>query len=218
MWREIHRDGFETFHDQDGTSELTNPAGHRVAWSGPRPEMDKKDATAGHPEVHTPPYSAVGFLPFKTFRWWCYTDAAIPATPGRRTRGRAWVMVVAHGIDGNQSRPGACGMRVGIAESSTSDPNSSILWSEWWVVRDTLENERVWHELVTPEIIPVGAGVRLWVQCNNDVASAIAAGHWDDEVVEQWIEGTGPPETHTIETFVDGQLVARGEFSTVELR
>lgn len=223
MWHEVHRDGLDEFYDQGGIGELTIPVDHQVTWDRAlsRPEMDKKDATIGQPEVYSPPYSGVGFLPFKIFKWWCYTDS-IPVTPGRRTRGKAISMIVAHGVGGDPTVPGACGMRAGVSEGMISDPLSGgIIWSDWWVVRDSLANERVWQELITPEFLPVSASVRLWIQCNADVAASISAGHWDDEIVEQWVEGTPPipplpPSSSgpfSVQTYIDGQLVAEGEFN-----
>jgi len=131
-------------------------------------------------------------------------DAKIhPLTPGLRTRGRATLMIVSHGIDGDDSRPGACGMRVGVSSADEFDPFSDgIVWSDWWVVRDNLDNERVWHDAETRVYTPQSDEGRLWIQCNSDEAVAISAGHWDNERVEQFVGGgNGDPvsDEHIIE-------------------
>jgi len=193
MWKPVYSDGLEApFFDQDGAGELTIPAGHKVVWdqSMSRPEMDAK--VRPQPEVCEGNQSACGFLPYKQFRWWCYTEVPIAIAAGERTRASAQLMIVSHGIGGDSSRPGACGMRVGVSGADVYDPYSeAIVWSEWWVVRGTLANERVWAKAETPEFVPMVGEVRLWVQCNADVAAAISAGHWDNECIEQWTDTPG---------------------------
>jgi hypothetical protein len=193
MWKVVHFDGLEEpFYDQDGAGELTIPANHRVIWdqTRARPEMDAKIVPQREVFPDGGRQSACGFLPYKTFKWWCYTEQPITVAAGTRTIAGAAVMIVAHGIGGDNGRAGACGMRVGISPATTYDPMSAdILWSGWWVVRDNLDNERVWHELETPEYVPQVGEVRLWIQCNADVAAAISAGHWDNEIIEQWDDG-----------------------------
>lgn len=99
-------------------------------------------------------------------------------------------------------------MRVGISPADVYDPLSdNIIWSDWWVVRDTLANERVWHEAFTPEFIPQVGGARLWIQCNADVAVAISAGHWDDERIEQWDDGGGSGITEARVIELIGEIV-----------
>jgi hypothetical protein len=186
MWHEIHRDGLDEFYDQDGIGELTIPVGHRVKWVGDRPEMDAKSAALGHSEVLTPPYSAVGFLPYKKFRWWCYTVDPIPITRGLPTRGTSALMIDTHGVEGDSGRLGDCAMRVGVAPYLGVDPDPAdgrIVWSEWWTVRDTDEyrdNQRVWGERTAPrpgeEFQPNADYVQLFIQCNADVAADISAG------------------------------------------
>jgi hypothetical protein len=197
-WQIMHMDGLELpFYDQDGIGELTLPPGYRVKWdtSLARPEMDAK--IAPQPEVYPDggKQSAVGFLPYKMFRWWAYTTREINVAAGRRTRRSAQVMIVSHGIKGDNSKSGACGMRVGIGPRGVDDPFSpDVVWSDWWVVRGSLDNERIWHKLTTPEFLPATSQLRLWIQCNADVAAAISAGHWDMDIVEQYVEeGTPQP-------------------------
>jgi len=193
-WEKVSFDGLEApFHDQDGIGELTVPAGHLVMWdhSLDRPEMDAKRRP--QPEVYEGQQSGVGFLPFKTFKWWTYTIDPITVRAGLRTYASAMLMIVSHGIDGDPSRAGACGMRCGISPATTSDPLSpDILWSDWWVVRGSLANERIWHEAETPEYIPNVGQVRFWIQCNADVAADISAGHWDNETIEQYTDDPEP--------------------------
>ena len=67
--------------------------------------------------------------------------------------------------------------------------------SKWWVVRGSLENERIWKVVRTDEpppekmwkrlFIPKSNQVRFILQCNADVAAAISAGHYDDLIIEQ---------------------------------
>lgn len=194
FWQTIYFDGLEVpFQDQDGIGELTLPAGHRVIWDQtlPRPELDAK--IKPQPEVYAGQQSAVGFLPFKRFKWWTYTVEPISVGAGLRTRAKAMVMIVCHGVSGDHNKAGACGMRVGISTATVYDPLSpDILWSDWWVVRDTLVNERVWAEALTPEYIPNIGEVRFWVQCNADVAADISAGHWDNEAIEQYTDDPTP--------------------------
>jgi len=238
-WKRVYYNGLEDgFYDQDAVSELTIPLKHRVIWDPerPRPEMDSKRTSAGHSEVYAGQYSAVGFLPYATFQWWVYTTGGIPIERGRRTRATIVSMIVAHGIGGDASRPGDCGMRVGISDATIIDPESSeITWSdEWNVVRDTLDNERRWVELVTDEIVPQFDQARLWVQCNADVAADISAGHWDEEIVEQLVEDSPPPppppppdgEVHVLrvrvdvdgETWIDSSEQFEAKSSGVTLR
>lgn len=194
-WQTVYSDGLEApFFDQDGISELTIPAGHQVRWDQTmdRPEMDVKRLPQREVSPDGGQQSAVGFLPYKKFRWWCYTEVPISIAAGRRTMASAAVMIVSHGIGGNSNRAGACGMRVGLSPADELDPRGSgIVWSDWWVVRDNLDNERIWHTLKTPELVPAIGEVRLWIQCNADVAASISAGHWDAECIEQWIEDSG---------------------------
>jgi len=189
MWKTVHFDGLEEpFRIQQGMPKVV-PQRHTILYdhSQARPEMDAKILPQS--EVYDGQQSAVGFLPYKTFKWWAYTDV-ISVSAGVRTRASAALMIVCNGIDGDHSRPGACGMTVGIAPASVMDPLSSeIVWSGWWVVRDTLENERVWSEMETPEWVPRTGQVRLWIRCHADVAAAISAGHWDNEMIEQWDDG-----------------------------
>lgn len=202
-WETVFFDGLEEpFQTQDDIPKVV-PRDHAVQYDHTRrrPEMDAKI----HPqrEVFEGRQSAVGFLPFSTFRWWCHTSTPIALTPGLRTRGRATLMIVSHGIDGDDSRPGACGMRVGVSSADEFDPFSDgIVWSDWWVVRDNLDNERVWHDAETRVYTPQSDEGRLWIQCNSDEAVAISAGHWDNERVEQFVGGgNGDPvsDEHIIE-------------------
>jgi len=191
-WETVYFNGFE---DGQFIAPIPKkmPARHSVVWdeSLPRPEMDIKQSP--EPEVYEGKYSAVGFHVYTAFKWWCYTDP-IPITPGKLTQASALLMVVAHGLGGDNSKPGACGMRVGLSRGDVTNPaDTSIAWSEWWVVRDTLVNERGWALKVTPEVTPQSTTVRLWVQCNADVAVTISAGHWDNERVEQYLDGGTPP-------------------------
>jgi hypothetical protein len=225
QWKTVHFDGLDAFYDPDpAETEVTIPVKHHLLWDteyGPRPEMDKKDATIGQPEVFSPPYSAVGFHRSTKFRWWCYTDQ-IAIQEGARTRFSAQVMVVAHGTTEDPNVPGSCGMRIGIGGPNETDPSSpNIIWSDWWIVRGSLENERVWHKLTTGKVIPAVGACRLFIQCNNDEATTIAAGHWDDETVEQYLEdGTTPPpqpplsggDEHTISVYLDDQLICEHKF------
>jgi len=236
-WETVHYDGLEDgFYDQDGVDELTLPLKHRMIWDPvrPCPEMDSKRTAAGHSEIYRGQCSAVGFLPYAKFRWWVYTMEPIAVAAGARTRASIAAMIVAHGIGGDASKAGDCGMRVGLSPATTEDPESpTIVWSEWWGVRDTLENERVWHLLETPELIPQVGQMRLWVQCNADVAADISAGHWDEEIVEQYIEESPPPpppgpdgELHVLrvrvdvdgETWIDSSEQFEAKSSGVTLR
>lgn len=197
-WTEVYYNGFEDGDFVEGIIPKKLPAGHNVIWdqAGPRPEFDSKEVP--QPEVYEGQFSAVGFHVYTTFKWWCYTDP-IKVTSGKRTFGQAALMVISHGVGGNISRPGACGMRVGLGNASITDPNSSdLVWSDWQVVRDTLVNEGKWAIKPTPEMTPSESVVRLWIQCNADVAADISAGHWDDERVEQYLgDGTTPPSGDT---------------------
>jgi hypothetical protein len=80
-----------------------------------------------------------------------------------------------------------------------------------------LANERNWAKLQTPELMPQVDAMRFWVQCNADLAADISAGHWDQEIVEQYDEEVTPPaptptpvpgtEVHAVRVMVevDGQ-------------
>jgi hypothetical protein len=211
-WTVAHFDGLEQpFVDQNGEGELTVPAGHRVLWneSLPRPEMDQKRTPQSEVYPDGGKQSGVGFLPYAKFQWWCYTQDPVVVGAGLRTRASAAVMIVSHGIGGDNAKAGACGMRVGVSAATEYDPLGDILWSDWWVVRDNLTNERVWHKLETPEYVPQVGQVRLWVQCNADVAAAISAGHWDAEMIEQWTDEPGPGAGVTKEEVIEliGEIV-----------
>ena len=213
-WERVYYDGLEQgFYDQDGVDELTLPVKHRVKWdpARPCPEMDSKRASAGHSEIYEGQYSAVGFLPYAKFRWWVYTTQPIAVDRGKRTRASVQVMVVSHGMEGDPSKAGDCGMRSGLSPATTEDPESpTIVWSSWHGVRDTLANERIWVKVQTAELIPQVDAVRLWIQCNADLAADISAGHWDEEIVEQYGEASPPPppppppgEYHTMRVVVE---------------
>lgn len=203
-WQTVFFDGLEApFQTQTDMPKVV-PQGHTVIYdhSQARPEMDAKIIPQSEVFPDGGKQSAVGFLPYKTFKFWSYTDP-IAVSAGLRTRAKAALMIVANGIGGDHSRAGACGMTVGIAQADVLDPLSrDIVWSDWWVVRDTLANERVWHLAETPEWVPDVGEVRLWIRCHADVAAAISAGHWDNEVIEQWTDdgaGSGVTEARVIE-------------------
>ena len=212
-WVEVFKDDLEDgdFYDQ-GSPEVTLPRGYHVVWEGVRPEMDIKDAVLGQPEVYKGRYSGVGFHVHTAFKWWIISEP-IHVTPGRNARAKAALMIVSHGIGGDNSKAGACGLRVGLmnagditidADDLQASPmaadeesarvvsrirNADIAWSKWWVVRDSLAHERVWEIRQTEEMRPQDALVRLIIQCNADVGAAISAGHYDDLIVEQDLEG-----------------------------
>jgi hypothetical protein len=212
-WDEVFNDDLKEgdFYDQ-GWPEVSLPRGYHMVWEGPRSEMDFKDIERGQPEVFKGRYSGVGFHAFTQFKWWIISEP-IRVTAGRKTRAKAALMVVSHGIEDDPTRPGACEMRVGLvnaadiainADKLQASPtaadqecarvvsqirNAEIAWSEWWGVRDTLDNEQEWKTRRTDEMRPQGAQVRLIIQCNADEAAAISAGHYDDLIVEQDLEG-----------------------------
>lgn len=192
-WETVYFNGFEDGNFVEGVIPKKIPAKHNVVWdqTKPRPEFDSKEAP--QPEIYEGKFSAVGFHVYTDFKWWCYTDP-IQVTAGKRTIGSAALMVVSHGIGGDVTKPGACGMRVGLGDGAITDPaDDEIVWSDWWVVRGTLDNERKWSFKPTPELVPATNSVRLWIQCNADVAADISAGHWDNERIEQYLGDTPPP-------------------------
>lgn len=218
-WKSVYFDGLDAFHDPiSGAPEVTIPVNHSMTWdeSLPRPEMDAKDAELNHPEVWSPRYSAVGFHRYTEFKWWCYTDP-IAIYPDVRTRASVMVMIIAHGTTENPNASGNCGMRLGIGGPNETEPDSpNIVWSDWWVVRDNLDNEGRWIKLRTPETMCSGGSCRLFIQCNNDLATSIAAGHWDDEEIEQYVGDEPPPPSngeHRIEVFLDGKLICEHKFT-----
>jgi hypothetical protein len=212
-WQEVFKDDLETEEVFDqGAPEVTLFPGYHVVWAGVRPEMDIKDKERGHTEVHLGRFSGVGFHVHNTFRWYLISDP-IDVDPTKSTRASAALMVVSHGIGGDASRAGDCGMRVGlvnaddvtvnearlvsspqdadaesvrvVAEIEGAEENKRSAWSEWWGVRGSLENERKWVVRTTKTLVPRGEQVRLIIQCNADLAAAISAGHYDDLMVEQ---------------------------------
>jgi hypothetical protein len=77
--------------------------------------------------------------------------------------------------------------------SEIGNADSDITWSDWWVVRGNLDNEREWKAEQTRAMLPRSGQVRLIIQCNADVAATISAGHYDDLIVEQYkSSGEGP--------------------------
>jgi len=154
-WQVVYREDLEggEFYDQ-GATEVTLPRGYRVAWEIVRPEMDIKDTEMGHPEVHSGRFSGVGFHVHTKFRWWMVSNP-IDVTPGRAVRAEAALMVVSHGIGGDDKRAGACGMRIGLANADdisakvddltlsneeATDSARSVDWKK--------ESERVVSEIV----------------------------------------------------------------------
>jgi hypothetical protein len=125
-WMQIYKEDLEAgaFYDQTDP-EVTLPRGFRVVWitserddEYKRPEMDYKDKERGEPEVYEGRYSGVGFHRFTRFSWYLVSNP-IAVTPGKATRAKAAVMVEAHGIEDDLSRPGACGVRVGLIDADT---------------------------------------------------------------------------------------------------
>jgi hypothetical protein len=217
-WQAVYKDDLEAGNVFDqGAPEVTLFTGYHVVWEGVRPEMDIKDTKKGQPEVYSGRYSGVGFHVYTDFRWYLISDP-IDVTAGKMARAKAALMVVSHGIGGDDSRAGACGMRVGLVNASdvtvnaeklaqspqtadaeservvaqikSAEENQRSAWSKWWAVRDNLDNERKWKIEQTDEMVPRSGHVRLIIQCNADVAAAISAGHYDDLVVEQDMEST----------------------------
>jgi hypothetical protein len=128
-WREVHKQDLESgdvYFQEAG--EVTLPRGYRVVWitfaetpkdqehKFRRPEMKIKDTNEDEPKVYSGLFSGVGQHVFSRFRWWM-VSSPIDVTPGLVTRAKATVMILSHGIEGDDSRPGACGMRVGIVDA-----------------------------------------------------------------------------------------------------
>ena len=176
----------------DGWSLFWNP-------TKPRPEMDFKYDP--QPEVYPadPPRSGVGFLPYAEFDWWMRTTNPITIKAGVRTRLSIPLMIVAHGMGGDPSKLGDCGMRFGFSgpdDTEITSPN--IVWSEWRTVRDPNQpganaDEYVWYPDETPEIIPQIGQAHLWIRCVANVAADISAGHFDLIQVLHYEDSTPPP-------------------------
>lgn len=202
QWKEkgmnvIYVNSFEgdppPFYDQDGAPELTIPLGHTLVWEGERPEFDYKVKDQGEPEVYEGNIGGNGFLRHELFHWWLVTDP-IDVTPGVSTTGGIWTMILAHGIEGDDTRPGDCGARLGIVEACVDDPQSEdILWSDWWVVRGNLDNEYKWEELNTPVFAPREGRVRLILEGVANVAANLSSIHYDAETISQEADAPPPP-------------------------
>ena len=125
-WVQVFKEDLESgaFYDQPDP-EVTLPRGFRVVWitserdkDYKRPEMDYKDKKRGEPEIYKGRYSGVGFHRFTRFSWYLISNP-IEVTPGIKTRAKAAVMIESHGIQDDPTRPGACGMRVGLIDAET---------------------------------------------------------------------------------------------------
>lgn len=176
-WTVVHREDLESgkvYYQED--SPVTLPRGYRVVWitywqtydeghRSRRPEMAIRDAN----EIYSGHASGVGFHVYTKFRWWM-VSSPIDVTPGLVTRAKATVMILSHGIEGNSSRPGACGMRVGIVEAdritlldddlSLGREGAEALartpppdWDKLFAANDKLSMWDVRSEQVTPQII-----------------------------------------------------------------
>ena len=199
-WSVIYQDGYEDgFISQDGEAHLSVPIGHVVRWVGTRPECKPKDKIAGQPEVYAGRYAASIFTTYATHDAYL-VSGPITVVPGMPTRGSAYGMIVCHGIDGDDSRPGAQAVRAGIAET---DDVTQVQWGEWWAVRDSLTNERIWAKLETPEVTP-GGPVYLFLQTKSDYPVAISAAHFDSEAVEQRTGDVPPlPVGGSLQEYID---------------
>jgi len=217
-WRVLHQNRCEQgFYDWviNGTpvGELTFPNGTVVHYiqgnhqgSFNRVEADAKDATLGHPEVAEGRFSAALMWRSSTGRAGFVSDP-VYVVPGKPVRGHAQYQ---HILDG-----GAGGARMGIVMGGPGDPFStsqigwpvdgpdpfnddSIAWGDWVTSRGSngLPN-RQWVTLATKEVVPPGDYVRFVCQFNADDAGNSMAGIFDVMTVEQYGEGTQPPEPPT---------------------
>lgn len=239
MWREVFRQDcegglFPVQSGSDGHLEVVEGfACHYRHTSSPgdfpRPELKPKDKENGQPEVFEGRYAQSGFYISSTGQFALVSDR-IYVEPGRPVRGSAMYMHVFGDRGGGGSR---CGIVDGdgpfIAGAGPEwpkdglDPFSdpSISWGKWESTYGGLSNRR-WVKLLSPEVVPVNSFVRLIVRFNADTAASGSNGHWDLFVVEQDTDvpvppGPSPPDPpgsgpYVVETYVDGQLVASGEF------
>jgi len=199
-------------------------AGYTIGWAAgtPRPEMDYKESPQQEVYPADPPRSGVGFLPFAAFDWWMRTEQPITVSAGVATKLTVPVMIVAHGIGGDNSKLGDCGMQVGIGPASATSLNSpDIVWSEWKTVRDPSQpganmTEYVWAVAETPEIVPSVGQVHIWIRCVANVAADISAGHFDLIQVQQRTDVQPPPVDGDYRVVVygpDGAVVAETSFA-----
>jgi hypothetical protein len=118
-----------------------------------RPEMAFKEKALKQKEVFKGAFSGVGFHVFTRFSWYM-VSLPITVTPGLVTRAKATVMIEAHGIEGDLSRPGACGMRVGIVDADKiqiPDDELSVSKAQAEAFARSLNWDRE-SEKVTPQI------------------------------------------------------------------
>ena len=205
-WTATYTNHCDDYHEWGEHPPITVLDGWAIDWdrSKPRPEMTFKYDPQQEVYKLDPPRSGVGFHVSTAFDWWMRTEQPINIAAGVRTKLAVALMVVAHGIGGDDSKLGDCGMQIGIGgpnEDDLSSPN--IVWSEWYTVRvgegGNLE-EYAWVIAETPEIIPQVGRASLWIRCVANVAADISAGHFDLIQVLQMTDDPVPPPAGTWRT------------------
>ena len=181
----------EGFHDWENHGEVTVPNGSFPTWvQGPgdgvlhRPEYDAKDATIGHPEVLTKPYSAVLFTVYATM------DGAIvfelPVSAGTEVVAEVGCMGVSHFANGKH---GGLGMTIGISiDPIPAGPQAegffdTIGWKEWWSVDREDWKERDWETVRSSSVVATRNRVWVILFARARERADINAAHWDDLVV-----------------------------------
>jgi hypothetical protein len=197
-WTPAYTNHCNNYH-QWGTPPIHVLDGYIVEWDPhqPRPEMAIKESPQQEVYPLDPPRSGVGFHVNTTFDWWMRTESPINVAAGIRTKLSVPLMVVAHGIGGDDSKLGDCGMIIGIGGPNETDRNSpNIIWSEWYTVRDGEGGnltEYKWVVAETPETIPQVGQASIWIRCVANVAADISAGHFDLIQILQMADGPVDP-------------------------
>lgn len=205
-WEVFYRTSFdEGFHAHDGISELTVPNGFEPDWEeGPeegmldRPEFKPKETP--QPEVRTPRFAASLGTTFASHRAvLAKTLTGIEA--GTDLRITCWAMGVSHHNDGSVG--GGLGQVVGIGDAGVSflDAND---WGEWWSSDIEGWAEREWKEIRLEIEAPTDDPV-LYLRSDARVAWQAQYSHFDDLLVEVWVENgePPPPPTDGIQVYID---------------
>jgi hypothetical protein len=236
QWIEIIHDTMDEYHDQDGEPELTIPVGndgepYSLEYRDDglpykRPECDKRECpeTGAHecnrgvdPEGH--PNSAAVFMPHAAIQGALRRTVPVAVGTKCRARVRCWIQ----SKENDSDKDGAMGGVIGV--DPTGGDNylaGSVVYGDWFDVRDKLENQKVWTEINVPEAVAQTNRVSVFLRFAAEYPVDMNAIHWDNMHFEIYTDEEPPdpeppipptPGNHTITTItvtqLDGVEIAR---------
>ena len=184
-WMPILQDGFEgPFDDYQGIGELTVPRGWVPVWiqgTSPgvnhRPECDRETVRMRS-----------GTAAAKMFS----THASHTGAFCQRVQVKAGssIRVVAHGA--TFEIPAGHALRLGIDPEGGLDFDAeTVVWSSWWGQYNSGWEPEEYHEFSVSTLAPSDY-VTVFLYSHSDYKAPTVAAYWDDVLVEQEGDDSGP--------------------------